>query len=197
MDKILQFDWAVFQFVEQYIWADWLTPIMVFFTHLGEGGMIWILISAMFLLTKKYRKAGVTMLCALLVMQIGNNEILKELIARTRPFNLKEWQEIFVFPEMIARPSSWSFPSGHTSSGFAAVTALAITTKKARFAVPGYILAAIIAFTRIYVHVHYCTDILGGIAVGLIYGVLGYLLGSAVYHAIVKKWAKRTVKKKA
>ena len=73
------------------------------------------------------------MLCALLVMQIGNNEILKELIARTRPFNLKEWQEIFVFPEMIARPSSWSFPSGHTSSGFAAVTALAITTKKARF----------------------------------------------------------------
>ena len=205
MEAILNFDLSVFSFIEQHIWADWLNPIMVFFTHWGDSGIFWILLSLIFLITKKYRKVGFAMIGALLVMEVGNNLLLKELIARPRPFNLltdwegiknmpelaAKWASEYNYPDLISRPSSWSFPSGHTSAGFAAATALTIAVKEARFAVPAYIIAAIIGFTRIYVHVHYCTDVLGGVVVGIIYGIIGFVIVNAICKAVDKKRAKK------
>ena len=103
MEAILNFDLSVFSFIEQHIWADWLNPIMVFFTHWGDSGIFWILLSLIFLITKKYRKVGFAMIGALLVMEVGNNLILKELIARPRPFNLlTDWEGIKNMPELAA-----------------------------------------------------------------------------------------------
>lgn len=191
MQAILNFDWNVFQFVENHVWTSWLTPIMVFFTKLGDGGILWILIALIFVVTKKYRKVGFVMFGALLVMEVGNNAFLKTLFHRPRPFNLTWEQGELVFPNMVPKPGSFSFPSGHTSAGFAAATGLTLASKKAGFAVPAYIAAAIIGFTRIYVRVHYCTDVIGGVCAGIIYGLIGFVIVNAVYKAVDKRRAKK------
>ena len=185
----LSFDKAVFEWVGQifnYGISSVISPIMTFITHLGDDGIIWIALAIILMIFKKTRKVGVVMGGALLCMLICNNIVLKNLFARTRPFNLEEWQSWFVFPELVKRPSSYSFPSGHTSSAFAAATAL-IYSKKASVIVPGFIFAALMGFTRIYVHVHYCTDVLFGALFGIIYGLLAMLICHYVIKLINEK----------
>ena len=123
-DPFLHFDLSVFEWV-QTVQGGFLDKLMVFITTLGENGIIFILIGLALICTKKYRKAGVAIIAALLVMEVGNNIILKQIFARPRPFNLDPaqyawWHEIYKFPELVSRPTSFSFPSGHTSSAFAA-----------------------------------------------------------------------------
>ncbi len=221
MEAILNFDLAVFEFVRETFWNPVMDTVMTVYTHLGEAGIIWILLGIVLLISKKYRKAGIAVLASLLVMEIINNEVLKTFIARPRPFMqfadwtnadwprslpvnlLDKWEEVknigdlserwaegYVWPALVDYPSSWSFPSGHTSSAFAAVMGMSLGTKKAKFIVPGFIAAALMGFTRIYVHVHYATDVIGGALVGIIYGIIGYFIAVAVYKLIVKKFPK-------
>ncbi len=185
----LPFDKAVFEWVGQifnYGISSVISPIMTFITHLGDDGIIWIALAIILMLFKKTRKVGVVMGGALICMLICNNIVLKNLFARTRPFNLEEWQSWFVFPELVKRPSSFSFPSGHTSSAFAAATAL-IYSKKPGVIIPGFIFAALMGFTRIYVHVHYCTDVLFGALFGIIYGLIAMLICHYVIKLINEK----------
>ena len=103
------------------------------------------------------------------------------LFARPRPCDLR--------PEMltlVARPHGWSFPSGHTSSAFAAAFALWLQNR--RLGVPALALAGFIGFTRMYLYVHFPTDILGGVALGLALGACGSLLADKISN----KWAKRS-----
>ncbi len=200
MEAILNFDLRAFEFVSS-IRTGVLDVIMEYYTYLGEAGIIWILIGLALLITKKYRKAGVAVLISLLCMEILNNEVLKELIARPRPFNLvteytkrgiypemvAEWQARYVFPELVHRPSSFSFPSGHTSSAFTAAMAVWIGTKKAKFGIPMFIAAAIMGFTRLYLQVHYCSDVLGGAVVGIIYALIGYAIANFLYNKFYDK----------
>ena len=194
MEAILNFDLSVFSFIEQHIWADWLNPIMVFFTHWGDSGIFWILLSLIFLITKKYRKVGFAMIGALLVMEVGNNIILKSIFARPRPFNLDPaqyawWHEIYKFPELVSRPTSFSFPSGHTSSAFAAAVALLWYDRK--FGIPLTAFAAVMGFTRIYVEVHYCTDVLFGALFGVVYAVIAVLIVNKIYPIVMPKIEKK------
>lgn len=188
-DSFLHFDLSVFEWV-QTIQGGFLDRLMVIITTLGEGGIIFIAVGLALLCTKKYRKAGVAILVALLVMEVGNNLILKTLFARPRPFNLDVtqyawWHEIYKFPELVKRPTSYSFPSGHTSSAFAAGIALLWYNKK--FGIPLTIFAAVMGFTRIYVEVHYCTDVLFGALVGIIYALVGVLIVNKVYPIVMPK----------
>lgn len=188
-DSFLHFDLSVFEWV-QTIQGGFLDRLMVIITTLGEGGIIFIAVGLALLCTKKYRKAGVAILVALLVMEVGNNLILKTLFARPRPFNLDVtqyawWHEIYKFPELVKRPTSYSFPSGHTSSAFAAGIALLWYNKK--FGIPLTIFAAVMGFTRIYVEVHYCTDVLFGTLVGIIYALVGVLIVNKVYPIVMPK----------
>lgn len=224
MEAILNFDLAVFEWVRETLWNPVMDTIMTVYTHLGEGGIIWIVIGLALLITKKYRKAGIAILCSLLFMGIVNNEIIKPIIARPRPFlmfaadwstvdwpsalpvNLLEkweavknslpelaarWNEVYIFPEhLVDYPGSWSFPSGHTSSAFAVAMGLSMAAKKVKVTVPAFIAAALMGFTRIYLHVHYCTDVLAGALAGVIYGIIGYYIAVAVYKLLVKKFPK-------
>ena len=188
-DSLLGFDLAVFEWV-QGIQNHLLTAIMTTITTLGDEGIIFIVLGLVLLFTKKYRKAGVSILVALVVMLLLNNIVLKELIARPRPFNLDPetyawWHEVYKYPNFnIHQPSSYSFPSGHTSSAFAAAIALLCHDRK--LGIPTTIFAAIMGFSRIYVEVHYCTDVIGGAIVGIIYALLGVLVANLVYHYIEK-----------
>lgn len=188
-DSLLGFDLAVFEWV-QGIQNHLLTAIMTTITTLGDEGIIFIVLGLVLLFTKKYRKAGVSILVALVVMLLLNNIVLKELIARPRPFNLDPetyawWHEVYKYPNFnIHQPSSYSFPSGHTSSAFAAAIALLCHDRK--LGIPTTIFAAIMGFSRIYVEVHYCTDVIGGAIVGIIYALIGVLVAKLVYPYIEK-----------
>lgn len=179
-EPFLHFDLSVFEWV-QTIQTPILSAILKVITTLGEGGIIFILLALILLFTKKYRKAGFAMIVALGVMVICNNLILKEILARPRPFNLTFdwWNEVYKFPDIVSRPDSYSFPSGHTSSAFAAAIALVWYDKK--IGIPTTIFAFIMGFSRIYVEVHYCTDVIAGMLVGIIYAIIGILIAKWLY----------------
>ena len=151
--------------------------IFRFITHLGDGGVIWIILAWALIFIKKTRKAGVCSLSALFVMLIGNEFVLKHIVNRTRPFDA-----IDGLVTLIKHPTSSSFPSGHTSSAFAVVIVLLILIPM-KYSIWSLVLALTIAFSRMYVGVHYPTDILGGIMVGLIYGFVGYKIGSFAFDS--------------
>ncbi|HOA33950.1 MAG TPA: phosphatase PAP2 family protein [Clostridiales bacterium] len=194
MEAIYNFDHAVFQFVQKYIWNESiLHPIMKVITTLGDGGTIWIIIALILLFTKKYRKYGFMMAAGLIITLVVNDNILKPLIARPRPFDFEGWTD-FIYPEIIKRPDGFSFPSGHTTSSFLSTVPLLKANKK--FGIPALVLAALIAFSRVYVFVHYPTDILGGIVMGFIYGLLGCLIVDQIYKAIERRKMKKRMESK-
>jgi len=188
-DKFLGFDLGVFEWV-QGIQNKFMTALMVTITTLGDEGILFIAMGLVLLFTKKYRKVGFAILIALLVMQICNNMILKDILARPRPFNLYNidpeayalWGgegSKYFFPNFVHAPSSYSFPSGHTSSAFAAAFAILIYNRK--IGIPMTLFAALMGFSRIYVEVHYCTDVIAGAVVGLVYALIAALVIKLVY----------------
>ena len=201
-DPFLHFDLSIFEWI-QTVQGSFLDKIMIAITTLGEGGIIFILLALALICTKKYRKAGVAVLVALVVMEIGNNLILKEIFARPRQFNLAEtdpvkyawWAEAYRFPGIVSEPSSYSFPSGHTSSAFAA--AIAVLWYDRKIGIPTTVFAFIMGFTRIYVEVHYPTDVLFGAVFGVLYALIGVLIMKVLYPQIEKLFAKAAEKRKA
>lgn len=157
---------------------DWLqtlhSPIvdkmMLGIMHLGDAGIFWIVLAVVLLLIPKTRKSGLIVAAALCIDVIVCNGILKNLFARTRPFDVNEAVQL-----LITAPKDFSFPSGHTAASFAAVAALYFAGKKKLWKV-SLVLAVLIAFSRMYLYVHYPTDILGGVLVGLGAGAAGYYL---------------------
>lgn len=95
------------------------------------------------------------------------------------------WTAEYKFPDVVHMPTSWSFPSGHTSSSFAFATAVFANNKK--WGIGAFILAAAIGFSRIYLGVHYFTDVLAGAVLGVVYGVIGVLIIGALIKLIKKK----------
>lgn len=167
---ITDFDISIMRFLQENIRTDILNDIFRFITHLGDVGWLWIVIGIALLFSKKTRPAGFTMLFALLINLIITNITLKNLIGRARPFTVND----AIIP-LIERPSSFSFPSGHTSGAFSAMLALYKWVPK-KIGIPAVILAVLVGFSRIYLGVHYPTDVLGGILVGVISSALAYRL---------------------
>lgn len=149
----------------QSIHNNVLDKIMIFFTMLGEIGVLWILLGIVLLFFKKYRKNGWILLFSLLVGVLLANVLLKNIVARIRPYDVNTAVQLLIRP-----PSDWSFPSGHATASFAAAAALLYTDK--RWGIAAYITAFLIAFSRMYLYVHYPTDILGGIAVGTVSAII-------------------------
>ena len=146
-----------------------LDSLMCMITKLGEAGAIWIILAVILLLIPKTRKTGAIVVAALAVDIVLCNGILKPFIGRIRPCDINTSIQL-----LVARPDDFSFPSGHTAASFAAVTALFFAKEKYRY--PALVLAVLIAFSRLYLYVHYPTDILGGILVGILCGVIAYLI---------------------
>lgn len=146
-----------------------LDKIMLFFTGLGDNGLLWIGLAVGMLFFKKYRKCAICIGIALVFKEVLGNMILKELIMRDRPCWIDPTVEL-----LIKAPSSYSFPSGHTFDAFAASFTLLLHHKKE--GVTAMIVAAVIAFSRMYLFVHFPTDILGGMIFGIGVAVLAYFI---------------------
>lgn len=161
----------------QTIHTPLLDKILAFITSLGNAGIIWIVLAVVLLILPKTRKTGIIVAAALLMDLILCNLILKNLVARVRPYDVNTAIAI-----LIKKPLDFSFPSGHTAASFAAMTALFLAKMKKAW-IATLVLAVLIAFSRLYFYVHYPTDVLGGAVVGILSGIIGY--------AIVEKIDKR------
>ncbi len=204
-DSFLNFDLNVFQWI-QSIQNDFLDALMVGITTLGNAGAVFIVLGLVLLFTKKYRKAGLAVIVALLIMLLCNDLFLKEFFARPRPFNLLDtdpekyafWGKSYVYPELISRPTSYSFPSGHTASAFAAAVAFLWHNRK--WGIPTTIFAALMGFSRIYVEVHYCTDVIAGVVSGIICALAAVLVVKYLFPVVDKgldKLSEKIKKKNA
>lgn len=160
-----------------------LDKIMVAITTLGDGGILWILLAFVLLIIPKTRKVGFVLALALVLDLAFCNLILKNVVARTRPFEYREGLEL-----LVKRPLDYSFPSGHTAASFTSVTGLFLS-RQYKLAWPALVVAILIAFSRLYIYVHFPTDILGGIGVGLVAGFGGWLLAKEIMKSIPKKKA--------
>ncbi|AGF55688.1 undecaprenyl-diphosphatase [Clostridium saccharoperbutylacetonicum] len=163
MSLLQNIDNSILEFIKNNMHSSIMDKIMIICTYLGNGGAIWIAIAALLTISKKYRKVGFLTLGALALSAILGEGILKHLIQRTRPCI-----DIPAIDMLIAKPLSYSFPSGHAASAFAAVTVLSKYFKKYRIVLLG--LALSIAFSRLYLYVHYPSDVIAGIILGLMCG---------------------------
>lgn len=174
MDFFLPFDTPVMSFIQHHFHNPVTDSLFPFLTYLGELGACWIFIGLVLLFIKKYRRAGILMLVAMMLGALLGEGILKNLVCRPRPFQYVSMDLHLLIPP----PSGYSFPSGHTCASFAAATALFLQHRKE--GALAYILAVLIGFSRIFLFVHYPSDVLAG-------AVLGTLLAMGV-TAAYEKW---------
>lgn len=166
-------------------------PIFYVITTLGNAGWFWIVLAVLMLtvLPKKYKKAGLTMAIALILSLIFCNGIMKHLWARPRAFWVvgqnfvvgNEFENLYGIFNSI---HDFSFPSGHSSASFAAAVSIFMWRKKEGSA--ALVLAALIAFSRLYFTVHYPTDVLVGTITGALYGVAAYFIVKALMNKVPK-----------
>lgn len=167
METLINFDGGILLFLQDVVRNPILNPIMKVITTLGNAGIFWIILTVLLLLFKKTRKIGWMSACALLFSLLINNIFLKNLVARVRPYNAIEG----LIP-LIRKPTEFSFPSGHAGSSFASAAVLYRKLPR-RFGLPLLILAILISFSRLYVGVHYPSDVLAGAVTGVICSYLG------------------------
>lgn len=169
MEALQSFDTAALLYIQDFIRTPILTAIMVFLSKLGNAGLIWIFTGLLLIISKRTRRGGFDLLICLIAAYIVNDLVIKELVARVRPYETIQGLSILVAPE-----SSYSFPSGHTSSSFAA--AFALTRAYGKKGALAYIPAVLIAVSRVYVGVHYPSDVLAGMIVGTVVALAVYML---------------------
>ena len=165
-ELLLRFEGPILLWIQEYLRSDLLTPIVTFVTHLGDKGWFWIALAVLFLLLPRQRRVGICMACAMLLNFLLNNMLLKRLVARTRPYEAVEGLH-----RLIEAQSDFSFPSGHSGCAFAAAVVIFLMCPR-RIGIPALVLAALIALSRLYVGVHFPTDVLAGACIGTLAAVL-------------------------
>lgn len=178
-------DESILFFIQQYIKCPALDRVMVFITALGNAGLFWIAAAFLFMLVKRYQKCGFMMLCTIKLAKYIGDELIKPFVGRVRPCN--KFTEV---PLLIHAPHSPSFPSGHTMVGFACATVIFYFDK--RLGTVGFVVAALIAFSRLYLFVHYPSDVLGGILYGVLCSVVLVNVMRAIYHKLKRTLSKPT-----
>ena len=181
MNALNLFEANIVLWIQENLRVGFLNPIMQGITHLGDGGVFWIILSVLLLLFKKTRKVGLCCALGLIFDLLVINIAVKPLVARIRPYEIIK--EITI---LTHQPGDHSFPSGHSAGSFACAWAFFRAYKK-KWGVPALVLAALVSLSRLYVGVHYPTDVLGGIVIGCVLGELGYRVGKKIWRAIMRK----------
>ena len=175
MCPVISTELKILIFIRDIFSNPLLDNFFIFISSIGDFGFIWIALGVALLFTKKYRSTGFLMLGALLMSFLVTNLFLKNYIARIRPF------DVYNAGLIIKAPTDFSFPSGHTSASFAAaMTFFHFNRKIGKFLI---VLAVLIGISRLYLFVHYPTDVIAG-------AIIGILISDFVYYIYDKKFLK-------
>lgn len=181
MDIFLPFDFAILDWIAEHLRCGFLDFVMPLITRLGDEGIFWIIVALIMLIFPKTRKAGAMMGVAMLLGLLVGNLTLKPLIARARPYT-----ELGIEPYLVEALSSKSFPSGHTLVCFEAGTVLMLRYRKP-WGIIALVVAFLVAFSRLYLYVHFPTDVLAGMILGTFFGFCGVW----IVNAVVGLWQNR------
>lgn len=159
--------------IQENLRTEELTKRMRMITFLGDRGWFWILVAVILMGFEKTRKAGICMMVSLVLSAICTNLVLKRWRKRPRPYDTISGLE-----RLIRKQHDWSFPSGHTSASFAAAEIIYLMVSK-NWGSAALTLATLVAYSRMYLGVHYMSDVMAGISIGM---------GSALIVEEVSKW---------
>lgn len=182
LEWLLHLDGQILLWIQEYLRLDFLTPVWIAITKLGDAGAVWIVLTVILLINRKTRKIGCMSALALLFALLVDNIILKNLVARIRPYEVVDGLNL-----LIEKQADFSFPSGHAGSSFASAV-VCFTELPKKYGVPLLILAILISCSRLYVGVHYLSDVLAGAVIGTVLALLA--------RWIVKNGAESTVLRK-
>ena len=191
-DVIQNWDVSVLNWIQDNIVCPFLNVFFSLVTHLGDGGIFWICVAVLMLFFKRTRKAGITMGVALVLGLIIGNGILKNVFGRVRPYDL-EGARMLKDQLLVKAPSDASFPSGHTLASFESAVVLMIRDK--RFGIPALVIAVSVALSRLYLYIHFPTDVIAGALLGTVNALLAVVIVNAIWKAIEnRKKARSEVK---
>ncbi|MGN1408992.1 MAG: phosphatase PAP2 family protein [Eubacteriales bacterium] len=162
MNIFNSFEVGILHSLHDFLECEFLDGFFSAITHLADGGIFWIILAVVLLFFKKTRRAGITMAFALILGLIFGNIIIKPLTARIRPYDFDTSIVLLIPPEV-----EYSFPSGHTLASVEGAVSVWLYHKKAGTA--AIILAFLIAFSRLYLMVHYPLDVIAGALLGVIF----------------------------
>ena len=192
MDLLLMMlDNTIIFWIQDNLVSELLTPFMLGFPLLGNLGAVWIIAGLWLLAHKKYRRAGLAVFIALFFSLLVGNIVLKPLAARVRPCFDYPWVPLLVSSPAV---NDFSFPSGHTFGSFAAAAAMFRTLGPKKGLVP-FLLAAVIGFSRLYLFLHYPSDVLAGAALGTFFGILAWYCSGWAQAFLVKHGGQPVLEK--
>lgn len=182
IEAVTAWDASVITAISENVNSAFLTTFFRIVTLLGEGGIFWIATAVVLLFFKKTRRCGICIGASLLIGVIIGNGIIKNVVARPRPYDA-----IAGIESVASHLSDYSFPSGHSLCCFEAATALAMN--RTRWAIPAYVAAVLVAVSRLFLFVHYPTDVICGALLGILFGVLGSLAAGVIYDRVCENIA--------
>jgi len=170
-----EFELSLLKSLNAAVASPFLDGVMKLITATGNAGIIWMICAAVMLCIPKTRRGGITLALALVLCLVLNNLMLKNIIARPRPFHIDPSLAL-----IIPEPSEFSFPSGHTLSSFASAEVIWRYCGK-KYGIISAIWAALIGFSRLYLMVHFPTDVIGGAVIGMIIGCLAVVITNMIF----------------
>ncbi len=186
------FDLPILDWIQANLQSGFLDVLMPIITLLGDAGIFWIACALVMMFFPKTRKTGFSMGLALLLGVVICNMIMKPLCGRIRPYDYqiqvlhKSWNDLLLGGKLLVdTPHDFSFPSGHTIASFEACTALMLGNKK--LGIPATVIAIAIAFSRMYLYVHYPTDVIASVILGTLFGFLATWIIGRVWDKLPKK----------
>jgi len=181
----VSFDLPILDWIQANLQSSLLDTIMPIITLFGDAGIFWMVCATLLLFTRKHRRTGLGMWFAMAMGLLICNIIMKPAIGRIRPYDFqiqelgKTWNDLLLGGKLLVEtPHDFSFPSGHTIASFEASTVLLINSKL--MGIPAVILAILIAFSRMYLYVHYPTDVIFSVFAGILFGILGNLIAKRI-----------------
>ena len=166
LESLINFEGSILLFLQNYVRNSVLNALLIPFTLSNNAGISCILIVAVFIYFKSLRKAGILMGISLLLEFLLNNLIIKNLFARIRPYEVIDGLIL-----LVGKAPDYSFPSGHTGSAFALAVVIFMVMDR-KYGIIALILASLMGFSRLYVGIHYPSDVLGGVILGVVTSVI-------------------------